>query len=192
MGVFSKLFGGESECEYYAVIDKSGLFYSGEIPDVKWSKVTLCSTYNELINKLSEKLREEQEKSITWNTRLSPKTSYEEMTAKYPGKQIISITPHGPGRQHSMQRYANDSYEYYAYIEQSGLFFSGEMPDINFSKVTLCKTAEEVINKLTEKLNEEYTKAGKRIDKMPQKTSYNQMIAHNPGKQVVSIRPTRF
>lgn len=43
----------------------------------------------------------------------------------------------------------------YAYIEKSGLFFSGEIPGMNFSKVTLCKSYKECVDKLKEKYYKE-------------------------------------
>lgn len=187
----TNIFHHEDKDAYCAVIEKSGLFYSGEFPDMTWGKVTLCSTYEEALARLTEKLNEQ----LKIMEHIPPKTSYEDMVAQHPGKQVIVITPKGPvhGKHGSSSHHGHDdSFEYYAWTEKQGLFFIGEMPDFPNSKVTLCKTLEEVIDKLTEKLTTEYEKAGKKIEKMPHRTSYSQMLSNTAGKQIVTIRPSRF
>lgn len=84
---------GHGSDEYFAVIEQGGLFFSGEMPDIKWGKVSLCKTYDELINGLTKKLNEEIEKAIKWSEPLPVRTSYNEIAVKYPGKKIVGIRP---------------------------------------------------------------------------------------------------
>ena len=187
----SGVFHREEKDAYCAIVEKSGEFYSGEFPDMTWGKVTLCSTYEEALSRLTDKLNE-QMKIVE---HMPPSTPYEEMVTRYPGKQVIVITPKGPvhGKHGSSSHKGHDdSFEYYAWTEKTGQSFTGEMPDIANSRVTLCNTLDEVIKRLTERLQAEYEKAGKRIEKMPHKTSYSQMLSNTAGKQIVTIRPSRF
>ena len=84
---------GRGRDEYFAVIEQGGLFFSGELPDIKWSSVSLCRTYDELINKLTEKLNEVIKDAIKWDRPFPAKTSYNDLNNKYPGKKIIGIRP---------------------------------------------------------------------------------------------------
>lgn len=84
---------GHDYNEYFAVVEQGGLFFSGNLPDIKWGNVSLCRTYDELIDKLTQKLNEEMESAAKWNKPLPAKTSYNELAAKYPGKKIVAIRP---------------------------------------------------------------------------------------------------
>ena len=46
-----------------------------------------------------------------------------------------------------------------AWIEKGGLFYEGEIPGINFSKVSLCDSYEECVRKLREKYYKESSSA---------------------------------
>jgi len=193
MSFFSKIgkiFHREDKNAYCAVIEKSGEFYSGEFPDMAFGKVKLCSTYEEALSRLTDKLNEQ----IKIVEHMPPSTPYEEMVARYPGKQVIMITKNGPVRgKHgsSSHKGHDDSFEYFAWTVKNGQVYNGEMPDFKNSNVT-CKTEEEVISKLTEILTSEYERAGKKIEKMPRKTSHSQMLSFTAGKHIVTIRPSRF
>ena len=49
-------FGRNRENDYYAVIEKSALFYKGECPGISFTSSGLCRSYNECIDSIEEKL----------------------------------------------------------------------------------------------------------------------------------------
>jgi len=191
--------GGYNYGEYYAVIEQSGLFFSGELPDINFSKVTLCNSYDELIRKLTEKLNEAVEKANRFNEQPPRRTSYQEMSARYPAKRIVPIQSSvftgnsnmqdRPQMRGNFGSFGNSGYEYYAVVEQSGMFFSGELPDITFGRVSLVRTYDELINELTKKVNEVFEEARKWNRQPPNMTSYQEMERRYPGKKIVAIRP---
>lgn len=87
---------------------------------------------------------------------------------------------HG-GQEH---RHHDGGMGYYAIIEKGGLFYSGEIPGISFSRVSLCNSYDELINKLTKTLNDE-------MWKKPPMMSYRDVAEKNHGKEIVQIHPTR-
>ena len=49
-------FGRSQENDYYAVIEKSALFYKGECPGISFTSSGLCRSYDECIDSIEEKL----------------------------------------------------------------------------------------------------------------------------------------
>ena len=72
----------------YAYIEKSGLFYSGEIPGISFSKVSFCNSYQECLDKLVEIFKQEKEKAFF----KVPEQDLNEIRRNHPDAKIISIS----------------------------------------------------------------------------------------------------
>lgn len=72
----------------YAYIEKSGLFYNGEIPGLAFSRVNLCDSYMECLNQLVENFREEREKTYYE----APRQDLNEIQRKHPKAKIIKLS----------------------------------------------------------------------------------------------------
>lgn len=79
---------GRNYNSVYAYIEKSGLFYSGEIPGITFSNVSLCDSYQECVDKLIEKYRTEKERAFFE----LPKQDINEIKQSHPNAKIIKIS----------------------------------------------------------------------------------------------------
>jgi hypothetical protein len=77
--------------EYWAVIDRSGSTLTGELPDIKNSKVYAAMNDEDLENKLSEFLNAAVEQSKRLSQPLPPKSKYFEIRDRYPGKEVFRV-----------------------------------------------------------------------------------------------------
>ena len=91
---------------------------------------------------------------------------------------------HGHGPHHGHGHGHGGGLGYYAVVEKHGtMFFSGEIPGVSFTRVMLCNSYDELIQKITRALSEQmWTR--------PQMMSYADVAARNPGKEIVQIHPT--
>ena len=71
----------------FAYIEKSGLFYSGEIPGISFSKVSLCDSYDECLNKLTAILTENKNKAFY----KPPVQDLNEIRKNHPKAKIIRL-----------------------------------------------------------------------------------------------------
>lgn len=71
----------------------------------------------------------------------------------------------------------------FAWIEKEGLFFEGEIPGINFSKVNFCETYRECIEKLRAKYYEEKSRA---FFKHP-KQNVRQIREEHPKAKIIKL-----
>lgn len=72
----------------YAYIEKHGMFYSGEIPGLPFSKAGLCESYRECLDKLIASFVEEREKTFYE----PPIQNLSEIQRKHPKAKIIKIS----------------------------------------------------------------------------------------------------
>lgn len=72
----------------YAYIEKSGLFYNGEIPGISFSKASLCKSYQECLDELIENFRQEKEKAFF----KPPKQDINEIRRNHPNAKIIRLS----------------------------------------------------------------------------------------------------
>ncbi len=71
----------------YAYIEKSALFYNGEIPGITFGKANLCTSYEECVTKLREIANNERSKAFFE----APNQNLEEIRKAHPKAKIIEL-----------------------------------------------------------------------------------------------------
>ncbi len=84
----SVFFDSKNDAIVYAWIEKGGLFFSGEIPGIDGSKVTLCDSYSECLDKLKTKYYEEKSSVFYKN----PGQNISRIKEEHPKAKIIVIS----------------------------------------------------------------------------------------------------
>ena len=160
----------ERSDEYWAIVDRSsGL--SGELPDVRNSKVYSAANDEDLENKLREFLDKAVEESKQFSRPL-PKSSYFQIKEKYPNAEIFKVRQlddrrmHGSDNFHGRrQRGGNRDQSvgymdptvlqpsgYFAIIEMKGNTWYGEVPGFTMMRAVGCATMDDCVQELTKQL----------------------------------------
>lgn len=77
----------DSDEEVFAYIEKGGLFFEGEIPGMSFSRVTLCDSYKDCVNKLKDKFYSERRSAFY----KKPKQNLSQIKREHPKAKIIII-----------------------------------------------------------------------------------------------------
>jgi len=167
--------------EYWAIVDRNnGL--SGELPDIKFSKVFSALNDNDLENKLNEHLDRAVEETKRFSRPLPTKSTYFDIKQRFPNKEIFKVDSEAIQDLLGLQddefhkrrfrgRYGNGPREhgshrrehrpdptvlqptgYFAIIEQKGATFHGEVPGFTMMRAVGSKTMDECVQNLTQQL----------------------------------------
>lgn len=80
-------FSDEENSPVFAWIEKSSLFFEGEIPGISFSRVSLCNSYKECVTKLKSKYYQEKNRAFY----KKPIQNLREIKTKHPKAKIIIL-----------------------------------------------------------------------------------------------------